>query len=655
MSTKTSNFPLVAPGTYRLCSLLAGGQSSVELAELVAYPQRSSGKGKDMTGQWVLAAPDAPNDNPEDQRQVARLREIWAAVTCRLGLLPPRLAHSFVQVLQRPEPLCLLADTSSLYHGVFEQALRLRGMRPTHVAFPDQAWMELQRQREEAGKRPQKAGQRSNAPGVSGTRRSDQETNPVLGEQSPLARWLIQVGRHRRHFTGTRVLNRIRSSGIIVHHARPSDAMVRYFGAERGSGAGEDTEGDSDVDLAPGYYRDRLILEAARQTRANLSGMRVFLVTADSNFATHAYAEGFDVGFGQQAMAPSPFLVSSPFFDPYDLALRHVTVEALLEELLWQWRVLSLQREGESKVVQYDLPREFELTLLELAEDVKIKQQSFHDRPKWYPQRNSRTNVEGHTQRRPPRTAPAPAQLIQSLLSLPGIQPRPETRAYLEALGWANAALGEELIPTPRGEELARRWRLLGPMAIEDWSDWLRDAGHDLATLPETAQLLAALTEMGPGMHKASDLEQHLQQNERLVRSQRALAHAFGLVVNLGGKITRTSLMSSSEAMTLLWSHIPKDGIRVDRLFTSLLPSNPLGVPLFRHALRLLLKAKQLRPGGTNPDRGGGEQGASPVKVDAIIPGGTDGVSKVTYDLGAGDFLPGDSHQAVYRVEGEGR
>ncbi len=628
MMITPSFFPALSPGTYRLCAPLLGGQEQVELAHIFAYPRQAAGAGQAAAGQWLLVV-RGDAEKPEG----IKLREIWAAVASRLGLLPPRLAPSFMAALQRDEPICLLADTSSVYHGVLELAIRLRGQRPTHLAMPDQAWMELQRHRELANRPAPKP-----------------DAAPPTQEDR-LSRWLSQVHWHRRHITGARVLGRIRRSGVIVHYARPPEAMVRYFGADRGAGTSEEPGAESDV--ADGYFRDRLILEAARQQRALLGGMPVFLVTADANFAAQARVEDFAVGFGQRASIPDPFLLTSPLFEPYDLALRHISLEILLEELLWQWRALSLQQEGDSQIRHFRLPgSSFDLTLLELAEEVPVHTEIQSGQPRWMRETfGSATTTRSEPAL--PLTAPTACQLIESLINLP-VQPLKVDQAdYLRALGWVSKDANEALRLTDRGNRLSTSWRALKQDDVLAWSTWIADAATDVAKLPETAQLLKALIDLGNKLQKSSDLEGYLKRKEKPLRSQRALAHAFGLVVNLGGKVCRTVQLSPDEAATELLSQIPTDGIRVDRLFTSLLDRRPLSIPQFRQAISSLLAMGRIRPGGTLPDAGGGE-GTSRVTVDAIVPrehGPVTTVDKVTYDLGAGDFLPGLSVQAIYPVQ----
>lgn len=612
----------LAPGTYQLCGQLFGNQTPIQLAELLAYPQRQADPG--TTGQWLVshALRDAAT------AASARVSQIFVATACRLGLLAHRLAPAFVERLRVQEPLCLLADTSALYHGIFEQALRLRRSHPTHVAFPDQAWMELQRQREEAAGKASPLGAQASAP-------------------SELERWLNQVNGHRRHFTGTRVLQRIRAGGVIVHHARPPDAMVRYFGAERGSGAGDEAGAAAEADIAAGYYRDRLILEAARELRSSLSGMAVVLVTADSNLAAHAHAEGFTVGFGQFCAAPEPFLLSSPFFDPYDLALRHVAVEQFLEELLWQWRSICLRRAGDPTLLRYELPRGFDLTLLELSERVEVSRTVVSNQIPWRPQASEMEKATEESMELP-RTAPSPADLITGLLAPEAVGSKPEgVRSYLAALGWASQSQEGRLLLTPRGAELAAAWRALTASDVLACASWLARAGRDIAALRNVATLLQRLHGKGLGLHKSNEIERLLDLKEKPGRSLRVLAHAFGLLINLNGKVSLVQNASLDTAEGALLQNIPADGIRVDRLFTLLAMRAPMSAPLFRAALASLVNKGSLRTSGTYPDQGGGE-GTSRVSLELVVP--TDkGAKTSTFDLGAGDFLPGtNSVQTVY-------
>jgi hypothetical protein len=132
----------VKPGCYILGSQRANQQ--VNFGGLVINPAEQS---SDKTGQWSLKFCTFDDADIDSQ-----MRQIFVSIACRLGLMPVQFVERFEKALLSPEPICLVADTSSLFNGSFEQAVRLRTGKPTHLAVPDQVYMEIQRQRERSGR-----------------------------------------------------------------------------------------------------------------------------------------------------------------------------------------------------------------------------------------------------------------------------------------------------------------------------------------------------------------------------------------------------------------------------------------------------------------------------------------------------------------------
>lgn len=332
-------------GHFRLGTETKGG-TPLGLAKLRIFPSHAESTDG---GRWLLRL-DLPGDI--DPKSKSRAKEEFSGVAARLGLIAPRLAEPFRQALQSPKPLALIADTSALYTGVFEQAVRMRQGLPTHLAIPDQVYMELQRQREPWGaKRRDRKLPSTKADHLDQTPPPDKQTASA-GRLAPVDEWLSQRRGAPPFMAIERVLSRLQNeSGQVLHQTRPADSLVRYFGGERGAGAEEDdlSEGayeDGDDRIAANFYRDRLILEAVRAEQIRLHQLPMWLVTSDEKLAVHAQLEGFLVGYGQRAQSPDPWLVGSPWVDAHTLSLRHISAGDFIAELIQQWGTVTLQEEG---------------------------------------------------------------------------------------------------------------------------------------------------------------------------------------------------------------------------------------------------------------------------------------------------------------------
>jgi len=316
-------------GAFRMGSRVRRGarEDSFELGLLRVFPSRAV-DGEAGNGQWVFSIAADQGGNHRER--------FFIEAASRLGLLPVHFTQSFEEVLRNEAPLCIVADTNTLYHGTLTQALRLREGRATHVAIADVAMMEMQRQREKAwtpsetGKRPQGAGDAAIA--------VESAKEPSLSEH-----WSRSAVRSKFLAAGGRTLERLRKAGHVVHVARPQAAMVRYFGGSRDTADEDDGGGDGDT-VGSNLLRDRLILEAAFQQRVNLPGVQLVLLTDDALLAEQAKMEGLTVGFGWLAHSIEPRVLTSPYIDPRTLELRHVPVRDFIDELLWSCSILTLQR-----------------------------------------------------------------------------------------------------------------------------------------------------------------------------------------------------------------------------------------------------------------------------------------------------------------------
>ena len=536
--------------------------------------------------------------------------------TYRLGLKPVIFTDKFKQALQHEKNICLVADTSALHHGYLEQALRLRQDKATHIAIPDQVYMEIQLQR---------------------------EYNKKSKDQDCLkSRRLSKL-----QFACTRSIRRLQERRI-VHYIRPPAAMVRYFGAEIG---------DSDHEQAGkgnNYQRDRLILEALRHQRQILPNIPIWLVTGDANFAIQVELEGFNVGFTRppKLSEQQPFIITSPYIEPRSLTPYHLTIEEFLEECLWEWGIITLQQNGQATRQVWDLSDEQKCQYAQLEvqkiEQCVVYQEERCERVITLKKNDPVFSLETFTETVPKR-APSPSNLLEGLKSSV-TQPinreslSSQTASYLQALQWIEK-IHDQLTISARGKEIIAAWSNLEPTDVSAWYDWIQLARKDIKQLDKQILLQNNLTICQS--ETDDSLVKKIKLSLRDMRSQSILANAFGLVVRLQGKTWKVEDKQPPEAARLILaatSHLKKvdnisSAVRVDKVFTYLLTTTPLSVPTFRIGLYELFNSNQIRLGGTVPDSIG-----SPIKVKVFIPQ----QNEQEIDLGAGDFLiPNKSSQVI--------
>lgn len=101
---------VVSPGYFKLGTQTKGGDA-VDVARLRIFPAQ---KDSEQAGRWLLFIDPS---EASDKGSASRLADVLRGVAARLGLLPPRLAKPLRDALQKPAPVALIADTSSLYTG----------------------------------------------------------------------------------------------------------------------------------------------------------------------------------------------------------------------------------------------------------------------------------------------------------------------------------------------------------------------------------------------------------------------------------------------------------------------------------------------------------------------------------------------------------
>lgn len=674
----------VSPGYFKLGTQTKGGEQ-VDIAKLRIFP---ANKDSSETGRWLLFIEPSIGSH---QSYGGRLSQVLTGVAARLSLLPSRLTRTLREALLKPDPVALIADTSALYSGVFEQVVHMRHGLPTHLAIPDQVYMEIQRQRERSAK--------------SG-RRQPAATPPGSAPSSSLEEWMRGRNGAPPIAALELVLHRLQhDSGHVLHQIRPADSLVRYFGGERGGGTEEDAHNESgylddDDRIAENFYRDRLILEAVRAEQSRLHHLPVWIVTSDENLAVHARQEGFRVGYGERVKPPNPWMIGSPWVDPHTLGLRHVPAQTMLNELVQQWGVITLQEEDRG------LLRVWKRT--EAKEQALGKTEPFsmqeREKGRW---RESRPDLDStasvsqlvasaQVSQRPIATStqapssveaverPVPALLtlreddpwkvtdwpiqiaslehtINALLALRSSSPSVVTEAlrpkgvpsYLLGLGWAESHLRSgtrELRLTRRGVEQATLWQAVSPTdtkGVLDWWQLLKDIAAQFRPETPLGQLLGLLPPADGRGEQPAVLATKLGWGKAAIQGQIALGHNLGVLVRWDGLVYRTLPVTQAEAASIIQSQI-RGATRVDSLFIKVLRDKPLGLPSFRVGLLALYEAGLLSPSGGLPDPAYDEH--KPVTLSVIVPTQQlpRKVERQEIDLANGDFLlPGVSCQVV--------
>ncbi|GEM_PF-2474387 len=645
-----------------------------ELGILRVFPFES---GSPKTGQWHVQF------NTTDQQPI---KEVIISIAARLGLLPVHFIEEFKQALLSPRPLCLVADTSSLHHGSLVQACRLRKGKPTHLVIPDQVYMEIQRQRERYSSRQNKP-EHDSVIATATSHQVPQTTTTALfnsmqvstvrsltgkidqQDDTHWSEWLKARRSQSMQVAAARSVRRLKELGMIPHYIRPPDAMVRYFGSA--SGTGEQTE--PSFKDGPNYHRDRLILEAARVQRMLLPTVPVWLVTGDANLAIQAKLEDFQVGYSwlPKFQPASQVILTSPYFEPYTLTPQFLTIEEFLEEWLWHWETIMLQRSGKGERTIWELPprQSRERVQLQLSQPSSNLIKSTTSK---CPRRQiggvfNQVSDNNSSKVSVPARAPTVSNLLQGLQRLAGIDTvdahkpiAPEVVSYLCGLKWARKT--DSLKITERGRNLAERWNQLTADMVVEWYDWIYDASQDLLSLlpqpkildalllsksllPQPKILDALLLSKWQGDNELAD---QINESERNIESQSRLANAFGLIVRLNGKSYKTEWKTPQEAADLIFDTATQlqqqishsSAVPVGKVFTHLLTTEgALSLPDFRRGLFELYTTKRIILSGTVPDK-------NSVKIKVLVPHHQTELLEV--NLGVGDFLiPNQPSQVI--------
>lgn len=570
-------------------------------------------------GQWYFKF-----QTDEENSQQNKFISIMLDISCRLGLQPVLFKKEFLEVLKSNKPVCLVADTNSLLHGHFEQAIRLRNNNPTHISIPDQVYMEVQLQRE----------------------RNANKTEKDKNDESDFIKNFIKIRRSRKfQFAVYRAIKRIENMGVIIHHIRPPEAMVRYFGS--------DTD---DREVGANYYRDRLILEALRNQRTQLPNVPVWLVTGDANFAIQAELEGFKVGFTKQPkLTNNTLFLTSPYIEPICFRPYHLSVEQFLEECLWDWGHILLQKKDDSNILVWDIQNQQHCKdiLLETAPLDIFFSSTPKSGEKFEIIKETDFSLSSENTIFVNKRSPSISSIItglEEIFSKREIRQNPQVISYLQAFNWFDK---DKKSLTADGKKFIQNWKQLKSDDIETWYSLLQNMAQ-IALIFDKQQQLQNVLQQHKERIPDKKLAEFIQSfSARDVQSQSTLASILGLAVRMGGFTWYVEPKKPDEAAQIIYETIryllqrntASSAVRVDTVFTTLLDTTPLSFPNFRIGLYRLYQAGKIRFTGTVPD-----SVDKSVKILTIAP-----IESVNYnvDLGAGDFLiPNESSQAILLVEG---
>jgi hypothetical protein len=428
------NFNFLKSGCYFLGTKCQ--QKSVIFGTLEINPAEDE-QGHSLLGQWYFGFCDPETGNDEALLKLQEIKSVFLNIACRLGLKPVIFTDQFKQALLEEETICLVADTSALLHGYLEQALRLRGDKPTDITIPDQVYMEVQRQRERYKK--------------------DKKRLPEdKTEQKSESELCLKQRRLRNlQYTAAHSIERLKQSRIL-HYIRPPEAMVRYFGAE----IGDDNQQQETEKI--NYHRDRLILEALRHQRYTLPHVPIWLVTGDANFAIQVKLEDFNVGFVREPKLSKvqSFIITPPFIEPYSFTLHSVKVEVFLEECLWEWGILTLQQEGETTRKLIDISTEETGQAIQLgikSIETLVKEESVPSLAK----EHFSLKIQGISAKKVPKRAPSTSKMLGILEKLfkeeTFIKETPSGEmSYLKILQWVEETKTNMTL-TPRGRDIIKK------------------------------------------------------------------------------------------------------------------------------------------------------------------------------------------------------
>ena len=553
-------------------------------------------------GQWIVELQRGALD------ATGLPEEHWGELLGRLELHPIALPPRFLETLRSPQPIAIVADTSALHSGAALQVCRIRGGRPTHLAVPDQAYMEIHSQREH-------------------------ET--LGGRSSRLVRKNLAMYMAVRH------LERLRSAGHVVHFARPPDAMVRYLGAEQGTSAADGEANAAVGPKAPSYVRDRLVIEAARAVLRSAPELPLYVLTADVKLALQVELEQFRSGLCSVPDLPGSLRYGSPWISPHRLEICQLHLDEFLAEIAWTLGSVYLQSNGAAEAQSWVLPEGHDAARLLLRKE-KL-------RPAVFSLPRAGMSSEPDVPKKPPTAQ----SVVEAIVKLAAGSAKPgnldEVAAFLIAFGWAERRDGK-LVPTATGKEAGTRWQSLESKDAVGWCEWMEMAAGAASRVSTIRSAIAAVQGRPIGAARDEDVKKHLSISGETARKLVVFASAFGAVIRIDGKLWVPSASVDPDAAVLEAIRRVADrsggsGAPAERVFTDLLSRQPIPLHSFRHAVLALVDR-----GAVERDRGTATRppktGENHVRLRALLPDGKGGAIPQDIDLSHGDFLiPGATMQ----------
>jgi hypothetical protein len=594
----------IKPGEY-LVGTRAEDGTTRPFATLWLWPATA---GSQSVGQWILEI------DRSNLVQTGLDEDGWAEMLGRLQLHPISIAPDFLAKLRSDEPIAIIADTSALHSGAALQVCTLRQGKPTLFAVPDQAYMEIHSQRETL----------------------------TVGDRAS-KRVKTNIGM----FMAIRHIGRLRAAGHVIHFARPPEAMVRYLGSDRGAASGDENSADQSGPKAPGYVRDRLVIEAARALHRSAPHLPLHVLTADVKLALQSHLEQFPSGLCAVPKLPETLRYGSPWILPYTLRVVRIHAADLLAELAWTLGSVYLQANESAEATEWRLPDTSNDAARFLLRAAVLQPTKFRASrvAMLVADTASVTNV--------PKRTPTAQSLVDAMVHLVvnGVQSQgfAEISPFLVAFGWAENA-GAGIVPTPAGNDAAQKWIALNSSDVLGWCDWMdlaARAARNASTIRDALNIVTARS----GITRDSDVAKKLAVSDETARKLLVFASVFGVIVRLGGKIWLPTTSEDNEntvldAVKRVAAKSRGSAAPAERVFTDLLTHSPLTLPMFRKAVyRLVERGLIERDRGTvrNPPKSAGE---TPVKLRTIAPGEGGTVMALDVDIGHGDFLiPGVTMQ----------
>jgi hypothetical protein len=369
------------------------------------------------------------------------------------------------------------------------------------------------------------------------------------------------------------------------------------------------------------------------------------VLTTDVKLALQTELEQFGTGLCKVPSLPVSLRYGSPWISPHTLAIQHLPVDELLDELAWILGSVYLQEHGAAEGRDWALPAGNEAARHLLRKE-KLVPTAFKV------SRASATQPAGVSD--VPKTPPTAQALVGAILKLASAGPtKPagldEAGPYLTAFGWAELQ-EDRYAATPAGIRAADAWRALTPEDVIGWCDWMDSAAAAAGKIPVLRNALDAISARPLGSAREEDVKKKLNISVETARKLVGFGSMFGIIVRINGKLWAPSSTVEPEGEVLeaikrVAARSGGSAAPAERVFTDLLPRTPLPIHVFRRAIYGLVENQHIeRDRGTmsRPPKTGDNE----VRVRVLNPDGKGGAVPHDVNLGHGTFLlPGTTMQ----------